>query len=129
MSDDLREAISAAAAAIVAARDFCGDERTAALAAFLERKVAATPEVLAEAYAKADAQWRESQKAAGVKPEYWRGEAHTAVCEGCGTVLDCEIGGCTEPEGHPGICEDCLEAERRRPEDPMLARMELRYDD
>ncbi|HQU15483.1 MAG: hypothetical protein B7Z66_12220 [Chromatiales bacterium 21-64-14] len=56
-------------------------------------------------------------------------EFHSAVCEGCGAKIDCEEGGCRGPEGHPGICGDCLEAEKRLPADPMLALMETRYDD
>jgi hypothetical protein len=67
-----QSAIQAAADAVVAARDFCGDEHAAALDTFCDYGITATEEALTQTYAEANAIWRRSQKAAGVKRKHWR---------------------------------------------------------
>ena len=62
--------------AILSARDFCGNEREAALAECIEQNIPLSPDtwdnIWNTAIHKANAEWRESQKAAGVKPKYYR---------------------------------------------------------
>ena len=65
-------AVADAAHAIVVARDFCGNEREAAREALAEHGLRAEPDVLAEAMGVANSTWRASQRAAGVKPIYYR---------------------------------------------------------
>lgn len=65
-------AVLAAAHAILAARDCCGDERAAAKDALEEAGCQASTEALGEAFMLAGAMWRDAQEAAGVaSPVGW----------------------------------------------------------
>lgn len=74
MSDrvDLKDMIANAANAIVNARDFCGDEVSAAKDSIADDGWSCTPDILFAAQAEANEIWRQSQKSAGVKSKYIR---------------------------------------------------------
>jgi len=40
---------------------------------------------------------------------------HDAICEECGKLTPCLEEDCNDPALHPYICEDCLEAEKKKP--------------
>lgn len=58
--------IRAAAEAVIRARDFCGDERRAAIEALAEQGLKPTTTLLAEIFAAADAEWAVMHCEAGV---------------------------------------------------------------
>lgn len=64
--------IEEAARAIATVRDFCGDERGVAAEVFRDYGETMSFDRFMEAKRRADEIWAESQKAAGVKPAYWR---------------------------------------------------------
>ena len=59
-------AIRQATEAVLAARDFCGDERRAAIEALAEEDVRATPDALSAVFNAADAEWAVMNSEAGV---------------------------------------------------------------
>ena len=58
--------------AIIGSRDFCGNEREAALDTAADLGIKPTDDQLRQAYALANKTWSRSQKAAGVKEKYLR---------------------------------------------------------
>lgn len=59
--------VSLAAEAIVTARDFCGDERAAAVEALLDAGVQPSPQMVGRAQTEAERLWRVYQHSAGVR--------------------------------------------------------------
>ena len=74
MSDREQTAITAAADAILTARDFCGDEREAAVDAIADQGVKPTKTMVLQAFSEANGEWAEKQKAAGVRKPISHGE-------------------------------------------------------
>lgn len=66
MDIELEHAIDNAADRILAARDFCGDEREAAIEGLQEYGCRVTPERLSAAFDRANIEWEACQRAAGV---------------------------------------------------------------
>jgi hypothetical protein len=64
--------IQAMSDAIINARDFCGDEREAAIDAAHDMGVKPTRSMWLKACDLANGVWRQSQQKAGVKRKYWR---------------------------------------------------------
>lgn len=62
----LSPAVAQAAAAIVIARGFCGDERGAAVQALVSAGVTPTPQAIHRAQAEARRQWKASRHSASV---------------------------------------------------------------